>query len=79
MNTVGAFEAKTHFSSLLKEVENGEQVLITKHGQPIAKLIPVQSTSRKSVKNAITKLKAFNQKHTLGDINWKSLRDQGRK
>ena len=38
--TVGAFEAKTHLSSLLQRVEAGEVVTITKHGRPIARLVP---------------------------------------
>lgn len=45
--TVGAFEAKTHLSSLLQQVELGEEVTITKHGRPIARLVPVnQGASR---------------------------------
>jgi prevent-host-death family protein len=39
--TVGSFEAKTHLSSLLQRVEAGEEVTITKHGRPIARLVPV--------------------------------------
>jgi len=39
--TVRAFEAKTHLSELLARVEAGEQVTITKHGRPIARLVPV--------------------------------------
>lgn len=45
--SVGAFEAKTHLSSLLRQVELGEEVTITKHGRPIARLVPVnQGASR---------------------------------
>jgi prevent-host-death family protein len=45
--SVGAFEAKTHLSSLLDRVEMGEEVTITKHGRPVARLVPVnQSASR---------------------------------
>lgn len=43
--TVGAFEAKTHLSSLLQRVEAGEVVTITKHGRPIARLVPVNEGS----------------------------------
>jgi len=39
--TVGAFEAKTHLSELLTRVESGEQVTITKHGRPVARLVPI--------------------------------------
>jgi prevent-host-death family protein len=39
--TVGAYEAKTHLPRLLAEVEAGGEVVITKHGKPIARLVPV--------------------------------------
>lgn len=41
MATIGAFEAKTHLSQLLERVEAGEQFTITRHGRPVAKLMPV--------------------------------------
>lgn len=40
MLTVGAFEAKTKLSELLDAVERGEEVVITRHGQAIARLVP---------------------------------------
>ncbi len=41
MNTeVGAFEAKTHLSRLLDQVEAGGAVTITRHGKPVARLVP---------------------------------------
>jgi prevent-host-death family protein len=39
MKQVGIFEAKTHLSSLLDEVEKGGEVTITRHGRPVAKLV----------------------------------------
>ena len=42
MDTIGAFEAKTHFSSLLERVAQGESFTITRHGKPEAKLVPAQ-------------------------------------
>ena len=41
MIEVGAYEAKTHLPRLLERVANGERITITKHGVPIAILIPV--------------------------------------
>jgi len=41
MSSVGAYEAKTNLPRLLSEVEKGEVVTITKHGSPIARLVPV--------------------------------------
>ncbi len=42
--SVGAFEAKTHLSELLNRVEKGEEVTITKHGRPVARLVPATET-----------------------------------
>ena len=40
-STVGAFEAKTYLAALLGRVEAGESITITKHGRPVARLVPV--------------------------------------
>ncbi len=45
---IGAFQAKTHLSSLLGEVEQGQRIVITRHGKPVAELTPV--TPRKKAK-----------------------------
>jgi prevent-host-death family protein len=79
MHSVGAFEAKTHFSALLKEVEKGSPVVITKNGRPVAKMIPIKGISKESSKDAIQNLKIFCKLHTLKGIDWKKLRDEGRK
>lgn len=42
MNTVGAFEAKTHFSELLRRAHHGEEIVITHRGAPFAKLGPIE-------------------------------------
>lgn len=79
MQYIGAFEAKTHFSSLLTQVEKGEEILITKHGHPVAKLVPVSAINQESLHLTIEKLKKFASDNTLGDLDWKALRDEGRK
>jgi len=42
MNEVGAFEAKNTLGSLLDRVERGEEIVITRHGKPVARLVPDQ-------------------------------------
>ena len=43
MKHVGIFEAKTHLSSLVDEVEKGDEIVITRHGKPVAKLVRAQA------------------------------------
>ena len=40
MESVGSFEAKTHLPQLLERVAQGEEFTITKHGKPVARLVP---------------------------------------
>lgn len=79
MHSVGAFEAKTHFSALLEQVEKGEHIIITKHGHPVARLIPEGGADREQAKEAIKRIKEFSRKHSLGGLDWKTLRDEGKR
>jgi prevent-host-death family protein len=79
MQTIGAYEAKTHFSALLEQVEKGERVIITKHGRPIVTMSPVEGTDQMTKRAAIEKIKALAKTRTLGGLDWKSLRDEGRR
>lgn len=76
---VGAFDAKTHFSRLLARVARGEVITITRHGAPVARLVPVSPVSGRDRKaEAAKRLKAFARRHRLGRLSWKALRDEGR-
>jgi prevent-host-death family protein len=43
LSSVGAYDAKTRLSELLDRVEKGEQIIITRHGRPVARLVPERS------------------------------------
>lgn len=45
MESVGLFEAKTHLSELIARAERGEEVIITRHNKPVAKLVPISEVS----------------------------------
>ena len=79
MITVGAFEAKTHLSTLLERVSQGEEVVITRHGKPVARLVLAAIADRSRVDQTIAKLKGLRTGCTLGGLSWKELRDQGRR
>ena len=79
MITLGAFEAKTHLSTLLDQVADGEEVIITKHGKPVARLVGAQHVDKSRVTQAYEKLRALRKGTTLGGLSWKELRDQGRR
>jgi prevent-host-death family protein len=65
MKHVGIFEAKTHLSRLLEEVENGGEVVITRHGKPIARL--VRAEERLTPEAAERRRKALEKLREIGD------------
>ncbi len=79
MIEVGAFDAKTHLSSLLDKVARGAEVLITRRGRPVARLVPAGRAERAGAESAIKELRALRAGLKLGNLDWKELRDEGRR
>lgn len=57
MPEIGAYEAKTHLPRLLDRVANGERFVITKHGRPVAELIPVTLRDAQAIKETIAEVR----------------------
>lgn len=79
MRSVGAFEAKTHLAALLDAVSAGEQITITRHGRPVARLVPPGDRPPANLAHTIEALKQFSQGQTLGGLTVQELRDAGRR
>jgi prevent-host-death family protein len=78
--TVGAYEAKTHLSKLLEKVEAGEEITITKHGAPVAKLVPVKKEVRPEERvAAIDRIQKLATGLSLGGLKVKDLIREGRR
>lgn len=83
LREVGLFEAKTHLSELVSEVERGASLTITRRGVPVAKLVPVRSTSTQR-QEALRHLQAMGRRHVAehGPVSSADLlqwRDEGRR
>ncbi|PZM13906.1 type II toxin-antitoxin system Phd/YefM family antitoxin [Rhizobium tubonense] len=76
---IGAFEAKSQFSSLLERAAHGEEIIITKHGKPVARLVATNGDDEMTVEDVFGTLKSLRKQTTLNGIPWKELRDEGRK
>ena len=62
MGSIGLFEAKTHLSELIARAERGEEVVITRHNKPVAKLVPIGRAPRTVAQRrqaALAALQAF--------------------
>ena len=70
MNAVGAFEAKAHLFALLERVAKGEEIIITRHGKAVARLVPAATAHRAQIDRAIARLKALREGTSLGGLSW---------
>ncbi len=78
-----ASEAKAHFSELLERAEKGEQLIITRHGKAVAKIVPIvdeEAVARR--RDAVEGWIKYRDEHniTLGpDLTIKQLINEGRR
>ncbi len=80
MESIGLFEAKTHLSELIARAERGEEVVITRHNKPVARLVPMPAAAPDACarRDAVAALLQAAAGRTLA-LDWKALRDEGRR
>jgi prevent-host-death family protein len=80
---IGAFEAKNTLGSLLDRVEHGEEIVITRHGKPVAKLVSAsERPDLAEIDVAMKRMRDRARKLHLGAFHWeefKADRDAGRR
>jgi len=80
MKTIGAFEAKTHLSSLLDRAEKGEEIVITRRGQPVAVLSPTRKqVSKAAMRLVINDIRRLRVGLRLAGVSIKNLAHEGHK
>jgi prevent-host-death family protein len=75
---VGVFDAKTRLSYLLDQVERGDSIVITRHGRPVAQLVPYIEFDRARVRAAVQALLEFEGGSLPEGASIRQLRDEGR-
>ncbi|MGH8728623.1 MAG: type II toxin-antitoxin system Phd/YefM family antitoxin [Burkholderiales bacterium] len=77
---VGIHKAKTQLSKLIERVQKGERITITRHGKPVAKLVPMRRHDREAVQQALQRLRAFREKLAARGVrvDVKELIEEGR-
>ncbi|WP_026373723.1 type II toxin-antitoxin system Phd/YefM family antitoxin [Agrococcus lahaulensis] len=79
MTTIGAYEAKTHLPRLLAEVERGATVTITRHGRPVARLVPISNAGSQSVEELVQEMRDARAGRSLGGGGVRDLIEEGRR
>ena len=85
MAQVTAFEAKTRFGELLERVSKGEEVVITRHDKPVARLVPEGAQRLDDVRRTVAGLRELQQrigrrsKAKLSNADVRSAIEEGRR
>ena len=83
MKGIGAFEAKNTLGALLDRVQRGEEIIITRHGKPVARLVPnserIDRTQARGTLQRIRDRASLLQPAKFDGESVKSDRDQGRR
>ena len=79
MMEVGAFEAKNKLGQLLDQVAHGEEIIITRHGKEVARLVPSKGAfNRQAAREAANGIREMSKGVTLGGLKLKDLINEGR-
>ena len=80
MHAVGVFDAKNQLTALLDEVEEGGEVMITRRGKPVARLVQAApGFDREQARRAAEGLRAASKGLSLGGVTIKELVAEGRR
>lgn len=79
MRSIGSYELKTHLAQVLSAVENGQSVLVTRHGKPIARISPPELSDREGLKEAVKSLMKFPRTPLPRGVTIQSLVREGRR
>jgi len=79
METIGAYEAKTHLPKLLERVSKGERIIITRHGLPVAVLVPPDCQQKADPVKIIGELRNLREQNRLNGLSLREMIEEGRR
>ncbi len=78
MSHIGIYDAKIKLSRLIQEVEAGREVVITKRGKPVARLVPPAAPRKRSSARAARRIRALCERLNIRGVSIRELIDEGR-
>jgi prevent-host-death family protein len=83
--SIDTFDVRISFTKSVERVVQGEAIIMTRYGSPVAKIVPLDEADRGDeadkgrVENTIARLKDFNAGQALNGLSMRDLRDEGRR
>lgn len=79
MSSVGVFEAKAKLSELIDQALAGKEVVITRHGRVVARIVAESAPGPQAIKAAIVEVRRYRKTLKTGRINLRALIAEGRR
>jgi prevent-host-death family protein len=79
MERIGIYDARSKLSELIERVQAGEEVVLTRHGEPVARLVPEKSRRKRSRSAAVARIRALARKLDIRDVDVRRLIEEGRR
>jgi prevent-host-death family protein len=79
MRSIGSYQLKTHLSEILNAVEHGQTVIVTRHGKPIARIMPNETAEQEQTHQVVEALKKFPRTRLPKGVSIRSLIEAGRR
>ncbi len=79
MQRIGVYEAKAKLSELLEKVQAGQEITITNHGHPVARLVSAQQSGRDQIRSLIDETRRFRRRVKTGRISLRKIIEEGRR
>ncbi len=79
MERIGIYDARARLSELVERVQSGEEVVLTRHGEPVARLVPEKPRRKRSRAAAVTRIRALARKLDIREVDVRKLIEEGRR
>ncbi|MGA2584501.1 MAG: type II toxin-antitoxin system prevent-host-death family antitoxin [Tepidisphaeraceae bacterium] len=79
MRKIGSYELKVHLSEVLDSVEHGQTVIVTRHGKPIARILPNAEAEQSATGAVVRALRDFPRTRLPKGVTIRGLIEEGRR
>jgi prevent-host-death family protein len=79
MERIGIYDARAKLSELIDRVQSGEEVVLTRHGEPVARLVPEKARRKRSRAAAVVRIRALARRLNIRDVDVRNLIEEGRR
>ena len=79
MERISIYDARAKLSELIERVQSGEEVVLTRHGEPVARLVPEKPRGKQSRAAAVTRIRALARRLNIRDVDVRKLIEEDRR